>query len=95
MTQESINLEQTENNALTAIANAERDRLFTRNDFSTVNQYSSTHPDAMATGDEYGKGTGQVLDTFNQSAGSSIDIAERNYQLRVNPFNYNRTYPDF
>lgn len=90
-----INLEQTEDNALTAIANAERDKLFTKNDFSMVNQYSSVHPDAMSTGDEYGKGTGEVLDTFNQRAGSSVDIAERNYQLRVNPYNYNRTYPDF
>lgn len=30
----------------------------TRSDYSRVNEYSSTHPDALSTGDEQGKGTG-------------------------------------
>lgn len=90
-----INLEQTEDNALTAIANAERTRLFVKNDFSQVNQYSSVHPDATADGDDIGRGTGQFLDVFNQQAGTSTDVTERNYELRVNKYNFNRTYPDF
>jgi hypothetical protein len=90
-----INTDQTEDNPLTAIANAERPRLFTKNDYSMQNMYSSTHPDALSTGDPQGKGTGGDLDIFNEDAGGSIDIAERRFEIRVNKYNMNRTYPDF
>jgi len=32
----------------------------TRSDYTRVNQYSETHPDALATGDRQGKGTGHA-----------------------------------
>ena len=35
-----------------------RTNLITRNDYSRTDEYSSTHPDALATGDPQGKGTG-------------------------------------
>ena len=92
---EPIDISQNENNALTQIANAERNRLFPRNDYNLTNEYSAVNPDALATGDEQGKGTGGDLDVFNQQAGNNIDIAERNTEIAINPYNSNRTYPDF
>lgn len=35
-----------------------RANLITRNDYTRVDEYSSTHNDALATGDPQGKGTG-------------------------------------
>lgn len=35
-----------------------RHEMETRSDYTRVNQYSETHPDALATGDRQGKGTG-------------------------------------
>ncbi len=47
------------NNQLSAIAEAERGKLFPKNDFSPRSEkYSQVHPDAVADGDEIGRGTG-------------------------------------
>lgn len=35
-----------------------RGNLLTRNDYTRADEYSATHPDALATGDPQGKGTG-------------------------------------
>ncbi len=35
-----------------------RHDMETRSDYTRLNKYSSTHPDALATGDRQGKGTG-------------------------------------
>jgi hypothetical protein len=43
-------------NELSKIAEQQRARLFPKNDYKSTNQYSSTNPDALADGDEYGKG---------------------------------------
>ena len=48
--QEPIDLTQNEKNSLSAIAELERKKLFPRNDYNTSNSYSSTNPDALATG---------------------------------------------
>jgi hypothetical protein len=79
-------------NDLSSIAEAERRKLFAKNDYKTDNLYSSTNPDALATGDEYGKGTGAFLDTTNQNAGSITDITERKTEIKVNEYQPNKPY---
>ena len=85
-------LNQNENNALSAIAEQERKKLFPKNDYTTANQYTATNPDALATGDEQGKGTGGFLDTNNQSAGSITDVVERKNEIKVNEYQPNNPY---
>jgi hypothetical protein len=51
-------------NDLTAIADLQRKSLIVKNDYKTVNPYSSVNPDAISDGDESGKGTGIFLDTI-------------------------------
>ena len=79
-------------NELTKIAEEQRKRLFPKNDYTTKNNYSATNPDALATGDEFGKGTGQFLDTNNQSAGSIQDVLERKSEIKVNEYQPNKPY---
>jgi len=93
--QEPIDLTQNEKNSLSAIAELERKKLFPRNDYNTSNSYSSTNPDALATGDELGKGTGGDLDVYNNSAGAIQDIIERKKEIVINKFTQDKTYPDF
>jgi hypothetical protein len=50
-----------------AIAEKQRNKLFSRNDFKTVNPYSSVNPAALADGDTNGRGTGGFLDVNNQN----------------------------
>jgi hypothetical protein len=77
-------------NDLTAIADIQRKSLIVKNDYKTVNPYSSVNPDAISDGDESGKGTGIFLDTIN--GGSSIDIAERKNEIKVNEYQPNKPY---
>lgn len=94
-TLEPIDISQSESNALSRYADIERNRLFPRNDYNTGNQYTATNPDALATGDEQGKGTGGDLDVYNNTAGNNIDNSERSTEIRINRFSSNNTYPDF
>jgi hypothetical protein len=80
-------------NKLSKIAEAERAKLLPKNDYKdNANEYTVTNPDAIADGDIYGKGTGQFLDTGNQSAGSSVDIGERKFNIKGNPYQPNKPY---
>ena len=79
-------------NQLSAYADAERAKLFPKNDFNKGNEYSAVNPDALATGDEQGKGTGGDLDTTNFGAGSITDNFERKNELKVNPYSYQKPY---
>ena len=79
-------------NKLGEIGAQQRGTLFPTNDYKEVNQYSGTHPDALATGDAQGKGTGGFLDTGNQSAGAIQDILERKSETVVNEFQPNKPY---
>ena len=79
-------------NDLSSIAEAERKKLFSKNDYKLTNLYSSTNPDALSTGDEFGKGTGGDLDIFNQNAGSITDIIERKTEVKVNEYQPNKPY---
>jgi hypothetical protein len=95
---EPIDLTQNEDNAMTKIAQQQRNILFPRNDFNLKNEYSAVNPDALsvsAGGDGNGKGTGGDLDIFNNGAGDNIDIAERKKELVINKYSSNKTYPDF
>ena len=89
MQSERLNFDQPAND-LTAIADIQRKSLIVKNDYKTVNPYSSTNPDAMSDGDESGKGTGIFLDTVN--GGSSIDIVERKNEIKVNEYQPNKPY---
>ena len=81
------------NNNLSAIAEAERGKLFPKNDFSPKSEkYSSVHPDANADGDEIGRGTGAFLDVFNEAAGTSTDIFERKDDIKINKYNSSKPY---
>ena len=83
--QEPIDVSQPKND-LGKIAEMERAKLFPKNTYNHANQYSSVNPDALATGDVNGKGTGGDLDIFNENAGGVIDIKERKLQTVVNEF---------
>jgi hypothetical protein len=77
-------------NDLTTIADLQRKSLIVKNDYKTVNPYSSVNPDAISDGDESGKGTGVFLDTIN--GGSSTDIVERKNEIKVNEYQPNKPY---
>jgi hypothetical protein len=79
-------------NELSAIADMQRKMLFPKNDFKTTNQYSAVNPDALADGDEMGKGTGGFLDVYNQGAGAIQDIMERKSEIVVNKYKEVKPY---
>jgi hypothetical protein len=80
------------NNELSNIAEMERNKLFPKNDFKKTNQYSSVNPDALADGDDAGKGTGNFLDVYNQNAGAIQDIVERKAMTVVNEYKSTNPY---
>jgi hypothetical protein len=89
---EPLNFEQPTND-LSSIAEAQRALLFPKNDYKkTANEYSTVNPDALATGDSQGKGTGGFLDTYNLSAGAIQDIQERNSEVVINEYKPNSPY---
>lgn len=80
-------------NQLSAIAEAERAKLFPKNDFSPrSDKYSPVHPDAVADGDEIGRGTGTFLDVYNENAGTSTDVFERKDDIKINKYNSSKPY---
>jgi hypothetical protein len=93
--QTTVDLNQTEPNAMTAIAAAERAKLFPKNDYNIANEYSSVNRDAVADGDSMGRGTGAFLDVYNVNAGTIDDIVERKSEIKINQYNSSKTYPNF
>jgi hypothetical protein len=91
MIQEPLNFEQPKNK-LTEVADMERARLLPKNDFNKKNEYSAVNKDALADGDENGKGTGQFLDIFNDKAGAIQDIVERKKELAINEYGPSNPY---
>ena len=92
----TLDLSQTEKNALTAIADIERAKLIPKNDYNGVgNQYSSVNRDAVADGDSMGRGTGTFLDVYNVNAGTITDVTERKNEIKINKFNSSKPYPNF
>jgi hypothetical protein len=88
---EPVNFDQPDNQ-LSKYAETERKKLAVKNDYKENDLYSSTHPDAMADGDELGKGTGIFLDSNNQKAGSGPDIIERKKELVINKYSDSKPY---
>ena len=81
------------NNELSQIAESERKKLLPKNDFQKKsNEYSSVNKDAIADGDNYGKGTGIFLDVYNQQAGALQDILERKAEVVINEYKPNNPY---
>ena len=92
----TVDLSQTETNALTAYADQERAKLIPKNDFNAVgNEYSSVNRDAVADGDSMGRGTGSYLDVYNVNAGTRDDIIERKNEVKINKYNSSNPYPNF
>jgi hypothetical protein len=92
----TIDLSQNVENNLTAIANMERAKLIPKNDYNAAgNEYSSVNKDAVADGDNKGRGTGVFLDVYNTEAGTAQDIIERKDDIKINKFNSSNTYPNF
>jgi hypothetical protein len=92
----AIDLSQNIPNALTTYAEQERSKLIPKNDFNSIgNEYSSVNKDALADGDSMGRGTGQYLDVYNDSAGTVEDIVERKNGIKINKFNSSNQYPNF
>lgn len=91
-----LDLSQDIPNQLTAVADAERKKLITKNDYiADKNMYTVSSPDAIADGDELGRGTGVFLDVYNETAGTSTDVGERKNEIKINRYNSKKTYPDF
>jgi hypothetical protein len=88
---EPLNFAQPDNE-LSRIAEAERKKLFPKNDYATNNQYSSVNPNALSDGDEKGRGTGNFLDVYNQNIGTRTDIVERKNEIKVNEYQVNKPY---
>jgi hypothetical protein len=79
------------NNALGQIAQEERKKEITINDYKqTANEYSSVNKDAISDGSGFGKGTGIFLDILN--GGSPDDLKERKDQIKINAFQVNKPY---
>lgn len=77
---------------MSAIAAAERAKLFPKNDYKITNQYSAVNPDAIADGDTQGKGTGGFLDVYNEAAGAIQDIVERRSEIVINEYKPTNPY---
>jgi hypothetical protein len=77
-------------NELGVIGEQQRAKLFPKNDYKESNKYSSTNPDAIGDGDEFGKGTGIFLDTAN--GGSSVDTIERINEIKINEYQKSKPY---
>ena len=88
---EPLNFAQPDNE-LSRIAEAERKKLFPKNDYAMNNQYSSVNPNALSDGDEKGRGTGNFLDVYNQNIGTRTDIVERKNEIKVNEYQVNKPY---
>jgi hypothetical protein len=94
--QTPVDLNQTEPNTLSAVADQERAKLIPKNDYNKVgNEYSVVNKDAIADGDARGRGTGTFLDVYNTNAGTVNDITERKEDIKINKFNSSKVYPNF
>lgn len=89
---DQTDLRQPTGDELSLIAEAERKKLFARNDYQQAKGYSSTSKNAMADGDDKGKGTGKYLDVYNNDAGSGTDVIERKSEIKINEYQADKPY---
>ena len=95
-TQINVDLSQNVPNTLTAVADQERTKLIPKNDYNKIgNEYSVVNKDALADGDDLGRGTGAFLDVYNVNAGTINDVVERKSEIKINQYNQSKTYPNF
>ena len=90
---EPLDLAQSEQNNLTAIADAERKRLITRNDFQQgADEYGVTNSQALADGDDMGRGTASSMrykENINDWGGNGLDTI---LALKPRTFTYKEEY---
>jgi len=63
-----------------------RNNQIKRNTYNKNKDYNSSHPNALSTGDDLGKGEN------NGAIGSATDIATRNRNLSFNKYSRNKPY---
>ena len=72
-----------------SISDKFREEALARNEYKSLNTYSSNHPNALSDGDELGKGEN------NGKIGGITDINSRIDGINRNFFSDSKTYPDF
>jgi predicted RNA-binding protein associated with RNAse of E/G family len=93
---EPIDLNQDIDNPLTKYADEQRNKLVPKNEYKkTAFEYSSKNKNALADGDDKGRGTGIFLDIKNEKAGTSTDIMERKNGIKINKWKETNPYPNF
>jgi hypothetical protein len=63
-----------------------RDRELKRNPYGKNSDYNASHPNALSTGDDKGKGE------RNGSIGSATDILSRSRAIKFNKYSVNSAY---
>lgn len=78
---------------MTEVGKAERDKLFPKNEYSPKSEfYSPQHPNALADGDEKGRGTSVFLGVHDKKTGTKTDILNRDDLIKTNAFNSKNEY---
>lgn len=78
---------------MTEVAKVERDKLFPKNEYSPKSEfYSPQHPNALADGDDKGRGTSVYLGVHDAKTGTKIDILTRNDLIKTNAYNTKNNY---
>jgi hypothetical protein len=93
---EPIDLSQEIDNPLSKYADEQRTKLVPKNEYKkTAFEYSSVNRNAIADGDDKGRGTGVFLDVLNKKVGTNIDVNERKNEIKINKWKDTNPYPDF
>jgi len=89
-----LSFEAQQMNQLGKVGVTQRGALFPTNDYKPVDPYSATHPDALATGDAQGKGTGNdgLLNAYDFTAGNNTDVKERASEIAINFYKSQNPY---
>ena len=78
---------------LSEVAKGERDKLFPKNEYSPKSQfYGPQHPNALADGDDKGRGTAVYLGVHDTKTGTNMDIMTRDDLIKTNAFNSKNGY---
>ena len=78
---------------MTEVAKAERDKLFPKNEYSPKSEfYGPQHPNALADGDEKGRGTSVFLGVHDADTGTKTDVITRKDLIKTNAYNSKNGY---
>ena len=78
---------------MTEVGKAERDKLFPKNEYSPKSEfYGPQHSNALADGDDKGRGTTVFLGVHGQDTGTKTDVLTRKDLIKTNAFNSKNGY---